>query len=159
VTNQLGASATTLLLQWKDTQNLIGDVGLIVVAGSDTTATTLTCLFYQLALHPEALARLRDEVDALVADKGGDVALLDNAALTKLDYLQACIDESLRLNPVVPMGVQRKTPPEGAQLGARWVPGDITVVMPSWIMYRGGSYYFFSFSTIPSLFFFFFFFS
>lgn len=36
---------------------------MAVVAGSDTTATTLTALWYFLLRHPKALARLEEEVD------------------------------------------------------------------------------------------------
>ena len=40
------------------------DDGLLaVVAGADTTASALTCLFFSLATHPGANATLQAEVD------------------------------------------------------------------------------------------------
>lgn len=106
-----------------------------MIAGSDTTAMTLVGLFYNLVKAPEVVERLRGEIDQLAAQ--GDQALTKNASLAKLKYLQACIDESLRLFPVVPTRLQRMTPPQGLQIGSHWVPGDTTVIAPSWILYRG----------------------
>ncbi|KAK7942602.1 cytochrome P450 monooxygenase FCK2 [Apiospora aurea] len=117
-----------------DKLNLQAEIRLIVIAGSDTTAMTLTGLFYHLVKAPKVVAKLRDEIDGLAAQ--GDQALTKNASLAKLRYLQACIDESLRLLPVVPTRLQRMTPPEGAQIGSRWVHGSTTVVAPSWILCR-----------------------
>lgn len=103
-------------------------------AGSDTTAMALVGLFYNLVKTPQVVERLRGEIDELAAQ--GNQALTKNASLAKLRYLQACIDESLRLCPVVPTRLQRMTPPQGLQIGSRWVPGDTTVIAPSWILCR-----------------------
>ncbi|KAK8044498.1 cytochrome p450 monooxygenase [Apiospora rasikravindrae] len=117
-----------------DKLNLKAEIRAIVIAGSDTTSMTLVGLFYHLVKAPRVLARLRDEIDGLAAQ--GDQALTKNASLAKLGYLQACIDESLRLLPVVPTRLQRMTPPEGVQIGSRWIPGNTTVIAPSWILCR-----------------------
>lgn len=100
---------------------------------SDTTAAGLTCLFFELALHPEAAESLRAELDRYFAENEEPSAL----SLSKLDYLQACINESLRLHPPVPSGVQRMTPPEGLQLGDTFIPGDTIVQVPTYTLHRG----------------------
>ncbi|KAH7015832.1 cytochrome P450 67 [Ilyonectria destructans] len=112
--------------------DLRGDAMLIVVAGSDTTAATLTCLFLELALHPEKYKTLQDEVDKYFLDKDAP----DHASLAKLPYLQACIDESLRMHPAVPSGVQRKTPAEGLQIGKTYIPGNALVQIPLHTLYK-----------------------
>ncbi|KAK6840445.1 hypothetical protein PG995_016199 [Apiospora arundinis] len=117
-----------------DRLHLEAEIRLIVIAGSDTTSMTLVGLFYHLVQHPKILAKLRGEIDELAAQ--GDQALTKNMSLAKLRYLQACIDESLRLIPVVPTRLQRMTPPEGVQIGSRWVPGNTCVIAPSWILCR-----------------------
>lgn len=76
---------------------------------SDTTAASLTCLFLELALNPDKYKLLQVEVDKFYSE----IEDVDQATLAKLPYMQACIDESLRMHPAVPSGVQRQTPPQG----------------------------------------------
>lgn len=88
-----------------------------VVAGHETTSTTLAWAFYELHRSPSALARLREEI--------GDRKSPDE--LTKLPYLAAVCNETLRMHPPVPI-VTRKlqkeltlrgyTLPEGTVVGA-----------------------------------------
>lgn len=52
-----------------DYQWLRGDTRLTIVGGSDTTAATLTCLFYHLGLHPTQVAKLRAELEPLLNGK------------------------------------------------------------------------------------------
>lgn len=63
----------------------------------------------------------------------------DTSALGKLRYLQACIDESLRLFPPVMSGLQRQTPPQGIRIGERFIPGNTIVQTPTYTMCRGES--------------------
>ncbi|KAG8169544.1 hypothetical protein KVR01_000289 [Diaporthe batatas] len=120
---------------WQETEDLVGDASLIVVAGSDTTAATLTCLFYHFATHPEVYKTLQKEVDEFFA-AGMLSRDFDTGALGKLRYLQACIDESLRLFPPVMSGLQRQTPPQGIQIGERFIPGNTIVMTPTYTMCR-----------------------
>ncbi|KAH7208090.1 benzoate 4-monooxygenase cytochrome P450 [Fusarium oxysporum] len=103
----------------QETLNLYGDAQLIAVAGSDTTAASLTCLFFELAINPQALHNVQEEIDRY-----------------HLDYLQACINESMRLYPLLPSGLQRITPPEGLQVGSISLAGDTIVSIPYYAFNR-----------------------
>ncbi|KAF6824127.1 cytochrome p450 [Colletotrichum musicola] len=116
----------------QDLLNLFGDCILITVAGSDTVAAVLSCLFMELARHPEEYKKLQTEVDEYFRHHDQP----EHAPLSKLRYLQACIDEALRLHPPVPSGVQRMTPPDGLQVDDVWLPGDTIVFVPSYTQYR-----------------------
>lgn len=116
----------------QDFDNLCGDAHLIIIAGSDTTSSSTTCLLHHLVLHPNVLAKLQAEIDEYKNTHDE----YDLVSLSKLQYLQACIDESLRLYPVVPSGVPRMTPPEGLQLDDVYIPGDTIIHNPSYTMYR-----------------------
>ena len=66
----------------------------LVAAGHETTMIALAWALYWLHRTPAALARLREELDALPADPDPD-------ALARLPYLDAVLAETLRLYPVV----------------------------------------------------------
>ena len=73
---------------------LVDEVMTIIVAGHETTASTLNWTWWLLAGAPEARARLQAEVDALEGPPGfGD--------LGALDYARCTVDETLRLYPPV----------------------------------------------------------
>ncbi|KAI8286415.1 Cytochrome P450 monooxygenase [Colletotrichum sp. SAR11_57] len=122
---------------FQDMLNLYGDCILITVAGSDTVAAVLSCLFMELARHPQEYKKLQKEVDEYFREHDKP----EHAPLAKLRYLQACIDESLRLHPPVPSGVQRMTPPEGLQVDDVWLPGDTIVFVPSYTQYRDARFF------------------
>jgi tryprostatin B 6-hydroxylase len=115
-------------------QMLYMDSKLIIVAGSDTTAATLAYLFYYLAVTPGLIQRLREEFDQLRQEEEGE---LDDRKLQRATLLNGCINEALRLNPPVPSGVYRKTPPEGLYIGQTYILGNTTIQMPSYAMARG----------------------
>lgn len=99
---------------------------------SDTTAATLTNAFYYLTKDPIHLKRLRDELDALRLEDGTFTFKdLQGAA-----YLNAVINETLRLQPPVPSGLLRKTPPEGISIDGIYIPGDVTISVPFYTMGR-----------------------
>ncbi|KAM0431326.1 hypothetical protein ACHAPT_005300 [Fusarium lateritium] len=117
----------------QDFLNLHGDAHLIVVAGSDTTAVTIISLFYELSQHLDVCSQLQKEIDEYKKEHKQS----DYAFLAHLKFLQACIDETLRLHPVVPSGLQRMTPAEGLQIGDIFIPGDTIVQVPSHTVQRG----------------------
>lgn len=78
-------------------QHLIADSKLLTVAGSDTTAATLTWLFYELCKDLAVQAKLRDAVDQIKPEK----VFLDADDLTDCPYLDGAINEALRLHPAV----------------------------------------------------------
>lgn len=90
-----------------------------IIAGRDTTAVSLSWFVYRMAQNPEMTARLQQELrdfDTVrnwkqqpEGDEGlrrrvlGFAELLTFDNLVKLQYLHACILETLRLHPAVPL--------------------------------------------------------
>jgi len=109
-----------------------GDTRLVIVAGSDTTSACLTFLFYELAKHPEEVTKLRDELKLLTKNAEWSDNDVKNAP-----HLNGAINESLRMHPPVPSGVQRLTPREGMQVGDVFVPGNVNFWVPMYPMGRG----------------------
>ncbi|KAF7969163.1 hypothetical protein HWV62_28216 [Athelia sp. TMB] len=75
----------------------------IMIAGRDTTAATLTFLFYLLAENPAMLERLREEIMTVV----GPSARPTPEAIKKMPFLRASINETLRLFPPVPFNARQ----------------------------------------------------
>lgn len=104
----------------------------MVVAGSDTSSSALTHIFYHLAKEPHIAAKLREEL-AQTYNLGSDTEVRD---LQDAKYLNGVINEALRLHPPVPSGLLRQTPPEGIVVRGKFIPGGVTVSAPTWSMGR-----------------------
>ncbi|OQE46460.1 hypothetical protein PENCOP_c001G08294 [Penicillium coprophilum] len=100
-----------------------------IVAGSDTTAVTMTYLTYSVCRD----SRVREKLVAELATLPKPVA---DKALRDLTYLNQIINETLRLYTAVPFGLPRLVPPEGAQFNGYDVPGGITVSTQAYSLHR-----------------------
>jgi hypothetical protein len=115
---------------------LEANVNLLIIAGSgmpcprpsflkqdannylDTTYTVLSGLFFEIARNQEIQNKLYAEISAFAKDAGG----LNTQNAKSLKYLQAVIDEGLRLWNPLPAGPQSMTGPEGLTVAGQFVP-------------------------------------
>ena len=96
-----------------------------VVAGSDTTAVTLSSVLYYLINSPSAMQKLRREIEHMVADGTlSDPVTFKEAQ--KMPYLQAVIKEGLRMHPATGMPLSRVVPKGGAKLAGRFVAEGVS---------------------------------
>jgi cytochrome P450 len=107
------------------------------VAGSDTTASTLTWLICELVKDQTLLKRLQHAVDEAIGDK----ELIDCDDVKDIPLLDGIINETLRLHPAVPSGIQRETPPEGITIGDKYIPGNIIIWQPIHTIQRDERYF------------------
>ncbi|KAK1984934.1 cytochrome P450 [Colletotrichum cereale] len=115
------------LLRKKEEWNLSltqldGNTSILIIAGSETTATLLSGVTYLLLKNPEKMRKLVREVRT--AFKREEEITL--ASVNALAYMLACLDEALRM--VVPEG--------GATVSGEFVPGKMTVSIHHWAMYH-----------------------
>ncbi|KAG5357370.1 Cytochrome P450 52A12 [Yarrowia sp. C11] len=75
----------------------------ILIAGRDTTASTLSWIFMQLASKPEIFHKLRQVV---LDEFGTSNENITFESLKKCDYLRQVLNEGLRLHPVVPVNLR-----------------------------------------------------
>jgi cytochrome P450 len=85
-------------------EDVAGNMMTMLLAGEDTTANTLAWMLDLMWRHPETLERARAEVDAVVGAGGWPTQI---EQLARLDYLEACAHEAMRLKPVGPMMPQQ----------------------------------------------------
>ena len=71
----------------------------------------------------------------------------DMKVLQSLTYLNAVINETLRLWPAPTSGL-RQTPPEGVVVAGRYIPGDTTVLTPGYSLARGKPAFILSYPSI-----------
>ena len=105
-------------------QQLRDEMMTLFLAGQETTANALTWTWYLLSRHPEAEAKLLEELDRVLA--GRAPALSD---LPKLPYTEMVIREALRLYPPGPAFARE--PIENVAIGGYDVPkGSIVMISP-----------------------------
>jgi cytochrome P450 family 135 len=89
----------------------------LLVAGHETTASSLAWALERLVRNPRTLQRLRDEVEA-----GED------------DYVDAVCKETLRLRPILALVLRRLTEP--MEIGGRLLPAGVTVAPCIYLIHR-----------------------
>lgn len=82
-----------------DDRQVTGNVLTMLLAGEDTTANTLAWMIHLLWLNPPTLARATEEVRAVLAGDTGP----SFEQLARLEYVEACAHETMRLKPVAPI--------------------------------------------------------
>lgn len=75
----------------------------LMFAGHDTSTSTVTFMMYELARHPDVVAKLCEEQDRVL---GGDVPDIDRLE-REMPYLDMVLDEVLRLYPPAWIGPRR----------------------------------------------------
>ncbi|RPD58907.1 high nitrogen upregulated cytochrome P450 monooxygenase 2 [Lentinus tigrinus ALCF2SS1-7] len=116
-------------------RELADDGVLAVVAGSDTASLTMTSVFYLLLTHPETYATLQEEIDTLYPPGEPDSETKHHH---EMPYLNAVINEALRLFPPVPSGTQRQVPRNAAPvvIGSVVIPPGTVVYLPTLALHR-----------------------
>jgi cytochrome P450 len=110
-TGERGEDILSLLLDAEDEDgNSLSDrqvrdeVMTLMFAGHDTTTSTITFMFYELAHNPEIVARLVAEQDALLTDGRPSATQLMSGELSELEMV---LDETLRMYPPAWIGPRR----------------------------------------------------
>jgi len=102
-------------------QALRDELVTLLVAGHETTATSLAWAVNHLLVNPDVRARLEQELDGVTTP----------LEISRLDYLDAVTKETLRLTPIVPMVGRRLTRP--LTIGGMELPAGV-VAAPSIVL-------------------------
>lgn len=105
---------------------------LFMTAGTETTATALSGTTYYLLINPEYLKRVTDEVRSTFST----LEDLDLDVLSSLTYLNAVLQEGLRMVPPVPISLPRVVSGGGAYIAGQWIPGGTVVGVHHLATYR-----------------------
>ncbi|RFU33652.1 hypothetical protein B7463_g2674, partial [Scytalidium lignicola] len=112
----------------KETEMTIPEIqstsSILVLGGSETTATLLSGVTYLLLKNPEVLKRLNSEIRGYFS-KEEDINMVSVNSQT---YLLAVLEEGMRVFPPVPLGSPRISAPEGDTIAGHNIPGGALVI-------------------------------
>ncbi|HZG18054.1 MAG TPA: cytochrome P450 [Candidatus Bathyarchaeia archaeon] len=129
-----------LLAKAKEEDNPIGpqqirdEVITHLIAGYESTATSLAWTFYLLAKHPEAEEALLAEMERVLAGRDPEPADME-----RMYYTSGVFAESLRLYP--PSWSVVRMAAEPFELGEHQFPKGTQVFMSTYVMHRSKTYY------------------
>ncbi|KAL0765072.1 hypothetical protein CaCOL14_012331 [Colletotrichum acutatum] len=109
-----------------------------LLAGSDTTGIALRALFYYVLRDKRVYDILQKEIDEAQA-KGELSPVVTFGESQKLEYLQACIKESMRMHPGVSYPLERIVPKTGAEISGFHLPAGTIVGMNAAVIHRDRS--------------------
>jgi cytochrome P450 len=113
-------------------EDLQAESGLLITAGSDGVALTISAAVFYLLRNPAVLTQLTKEIRAAFQD----VSDIRNPKLSALIYLQACVDETLRISPALPSMMPREVLAGGIDIGSCHIPKGITVGVPAYAIHH-----------------------
>lgn len=121
----------------------ISDLLLFLSGGHETTANTMLFLILEMSRNPEALKKLQQELDSLIRTDDGHSSTKSRimpsmTVIGKMEYLNWCIKESMRLWPVAAGGSTRDivTCDILYDDNKRCIPEGSTVIIHYYMMFR-----------------------
>ncbi|KAF2261395.1 benzoate 4-monooxygenase cytochrome P450 [Lojkania enalia] len=105
---------------------------IMIIAGSETSATALSGISYYLCKNRTVLDKLATEIRGAFADDA-DITF---EATSNLTYLNAVIEEGLRMYPPVPHALHRLPPPGGETVDGYFVPEGTSVATHHYATYH-----------------------
>jgi cytochrome P450 len=96
--------------------------GVLMMAGSENLATTMEFTLYHVLRNRRCYEALVDEIRRAFR-KEDDIYFQSVAGLR---YLNAVLNESMRIQPAAPASQPRVVPENGEWIAGHWVPGNVT---------------------------------
>ncbi|CZS97822.1 related to benzoate-para-hydroxylase (cytochrome P450) [Rhynchosporium agropyri] len=119
---------------------LWGEALLLIIAGSDTTSTTLSGTLFYLTHNPKVLETVKNEVRTIF--EGCDVEeMVSGPKLNACIYLHACLEETLRMSPSVPGILPREVCSGGAEIDGEFIPEGVDVSVGIYSIHHNSNYF------------------
>ncbi|MCP3105293.1 cytochrome P450 [Myxococcus sp. K15C18031901] len=110
------------------------ELATMIMSGHETTADALVWAWYLLARHPEAEARLQEEVDAVLGGRSPGAE-----DLARLRYTEAVVKEAMRLYS--PAWITSREALRDCELGGFHVPAGTMLAVSQWVTHRDPRYF------------------
>jgi cytochrome P450 len=107
-------------------EELVNQLMTFLAAGHETTASAMAWAVYLLCKHPEVQRKLRDEIRSEL-DLNGEI---DSTKIDRLPYLNAVLNETMRVFPPVPLTLRETA--NDTTIQGHFIPKATTVVICPW---------------------------
>ena len=107
-----------------------------VIAGSDSTTVVMRTTMYNLLAHKDSLQRLQEELRQADETTGLTRPFPSWNEVKDLPYLDACVQEAVRLHPPFCLPLERVAPAGGVTIGDRYFPGGTQIGMNPYVINR-----------------------
>ncbi|KAK1715094.1 cytochrome P450 3A19 [Colletotrichum lupini] len=115
---------------------MLSNSALFAMVGYDTSATTLSAVFYHVLRDPDHYQRVQGEV----REAYSSISDITAQSVLRLPYSNACIQETLRLTPPINgRGSHRISP--GAMIDGLYIPKGVNVSADIWTIQRKPEYW------------------
>lgn len=111
---------------------------MVLIAGSDTTSTSMAAVLYYLLHSHDALATVTHEVRSQFDSVD---AITPAKVSSDCQFVRACCDEAMRLTPPVVHGPPRRVEAGGIQINGDYFAEDTTLMAPLYTMNRNAAFY------------------
>ncbi|KAF8635436.1 hypothetical protein AX15_000423 [Amanita polypyramis BW_CC] len=115
-------------------EELTAEALTLLIAGSDTTSNSTCAIIYHLANNPHVQDKLHKELDEQLGIEDELVATADQ--IKRLPYLDACINEALRIHSTSAIGLPRVVPKGGLTVMGQFFTEDTVLSVPSYTIHR-----------------------
>ncbi|KAI6019956.1 cytochrome P450 [Pisolithus orientalis] len=105
-----------------------------LIAGSDTTSNSSCAISYYIALHPRVQEKLQKELDE--ASGTEDDGVFTYEQVKRLPYLEAVINEGLRVHSTSSLGLPRVAPEGGLTIKGVHFPQGTVLSVPTYTIHR-----------------------
>ena len=114
-----------------DRKELIDELGVMFLAGHETTASVLTWAFFILASQHQTVARMRREIDEVVGDAHSEIAF---EHVRQLTFTRSVFRETMRLYP--PITFIPRVAAEATTIGKYKVKKGAMIMISPWTIHR-----------------------
>ena len=118
--------------------DLSSESSLLIIAGSDTTSTSLAATLFYILHNVECLSNVQTEIRRTFSSIED---IRTGQQLSSCHYLRACIDESLRMSPPVGGLMPREVLPGGFEVEGHFFPAGTELGTPHYALHHKETYY------------------
>ncbi|KAF2258926.1 cytochrome P450, partial [Lojkania enalia] len=107
-----------------------------IIAGSGTSASTLSILFWHLLHQPQIIETLVQELDENLPSLPESQQVYTYTDTSRLRYLSAVLKENFQINPVFTLPLGRSVPEGGTTVAGSFIPGSVEVFIINHVLHH-----------------------